>query len=64
MPLVRRIPKRGFHNHFALEVAVVNVGDLETRFEAGEEVNARHAQGHEAWSRASTTCSRSWATAS
>ena len=29
MPLVRRIPKRGFHNRFALDVAVVNVGDLE-----------------------------------
>jgi large subunit ribosomal protein L15 len=39
MPLVRRIPKRGFHNQFALEVAAVNVGDLERRFEAGEEVS-------------------------
>jgi large subunit ribosomal protein L15 len=39
MPLVRRIPKRGFHNRFALEVAIVNVGDLELRFEANEEVN-------------------------
>ena len=38
MPLVRRIPKRGFHNRFALEVAAVNVGDLQRRFEAGEEV--------------------------
>ena len=37
--LVRRIPKRGFHNQFALEVAVVNVGDLQRRFEAGEEVS-------------------------
>ena len=39
MPLVRRIPKRGFHNQFALEVAIVNVGDLERRFEANEEVS-------------------------
>jgi len=39
MPLVRRIPKRGFHNRFAPCVVVVNVGDLERRFEAGEEVN-------------------------
>ena len=39
MPLVRRIPKRGFHNKFALEVATTNVGDLELRFEQGEEVN-------------------------
>jgi large subunit ribosomal protein L15 len=38
MPLVRRIPKRGFHNRWALRVAVVNVGDLEETFEAGAEV--------------------------
>lgn len=37
-PLFRRIPKRGFNNRFALTVAVVNVGELETNFEAGEEV--------------------------
>ena len=39
MPLVRRIPKRGFHNRFALEVAAINVGDLQLRFEADEEVS-------------------------
>jgi len=39
MPLVRRIPKRGFHNKFAREVAIVNIGDLDIRFEANEEVN-------------------------
>ncbi|MGD0900191.1 MAG: 50S ribosomal protein L15 [Thermoguttaceae bacterium] len=39
MPLVRRVPKRGFHNRFALSVAIVNVGQLEERFQAGEEVN-------------------------
>jgi len=39
MPLVRRIPKRGFHNRFAPRVAIVNLGDLEKRFSAGEEVN-------------------------
>jgi large subunit ribosomal protein L15 len=39
MPLVRRIPKRGFHNQFALDVAIVNVGDLDLRFNAGEEVS-------------------------
>lgn len=38
MPLVRRVPKRGFNNPFALVVAAVNIGDLEARFEAGEEV--------------------------
>jgi len=40
MPLVRRVPKRGFNNKWALTVAAVNVADLETHFEAGEEVNA------------------------
>ncbi|MFH1265331.1 MAG: 50S ribosomal protein L15, partial [Planctomycetota bacterium] len=39
MPLVRRIPKRGFNNRWALRVAVVNVGDLDEVFEAGAEVN-------------------------
>ena len=39
MPLVRRVPKRGFNNRWALSVAVVNVADLEERFESGEEVN-------------------------
>ena len=38
MPLVRRVPKRGFTNSFALQVAAVNVGDLEAAFEAGETV--------------------------
>lgn len=39
MPLVRRIPKRGFNNRFALSVAIVNVTDLDKLFQAGEEVN-------------------------
>lgn len=38
MPLVRRIPKRGFNNRFAKSVAVVNVSDLEAAFDAGAEV--------------------------
>ena len=38
MPLVRRIPKRGFNNPFALKVAIVNVRDLEDAFSAGDEV--------------------------
>ena len=29
MPLIRRVPKRGFNNIFRVEYAVVNVGDLE-----------------------------------
>lgn len=39
MPLVRRIPKRGFNNRFALKVATVNVADLEKAFNSGDEVN-------------------------
>jgi large subunit ribosomal protein L15 len=35
MPLHRRIPKRGFHNPFRIEYAVVNLDDLAARFEAG-----------------------------
>ncbi len=38
MPLVRRIPKRGFNNKYALVVAAVNVGDLDGAFDAGDEV--------------------------
>ena len=37
-PLARRMPKRGFTNIFRKEYTVVNVGDLENRFEAGHEV--------------------------
>jgi large subunit ribosomal protein L15 len=36
--LVRRVPKRGFHNRFAPEIFVVNIADLDELFEAGEEV--------------------------
>jgi large subunit ribosomal protein L15 len=36
---VRRIPKRGFNNKFALTVGEVNVGRLEARFKAGETVS-------------------------
>ena len=38
MPLVRRVPKRGFNNKWAKKIAIVNVGDLESVFEAGTEV--------------------------
>lgn len=37
MPLIRRIPKHGFKNHFVKEYSIVNVGDLE-KFENGTEV--------------------------
>ncbi len=39
MPLVRRLPKRGFTNVFAKDFTIVNVGDLEGRFEANAEVD-------------------------
>ena len=35
MPLHRRVPKRGFHNPFRTEYAVVNLATLEERFDAG-----------------------------
>jgi large subunit ribosomal protein L15 len=38
MPLVRRIPKRGFNNRWAKSVLVVNVGDLNEAFNSGDEV--------------------------
>jgi large subunit ribosomal protein L15 len=38
MPLHRRVPKRGFHNPFRVEYAVVNLDTLGTRFEAGATV--------------------------
>lgn len=40
MPLHRRLPKRGFNNvDFRDKVGVVNVGDLDGRFEAGAVIN-------------------------
>jgi large subunit ribosomal protein L15 len=35
MPLHRRVPKRGFHNPFRTEYAVVNLDVLSERFDAG-----------------------------
>ena len=39
MPLQRRLPKFGFHNPFRQEFSVVNLGQLEARFEAGAVVD-------------------------
>ncbi len=42
MPLARRVPKRGFSNfRFAVKYEIVNVADLDDRFEAGAEVTAK-----------------------
>ena len=38
LPLYRKLPKRGFHNHFAVHYAIVNQETL-NRFEDGETVN-------------------------
>jgi large subunit ribosomal protein L15 len=38
MPLHRRVPKRGFHNPFRTEYAVVNLDAIEKQFESGAEV--------------------------
>jgi large subunit ribosomal protein L15 len=38
MPLVRRIPKRGFNNRWAKNVLIVNVSDLNAAFKSGDQV--------------------------
>lgn len=40
MPLIRRLPKRGFHHAERHPMAKVNVDILESAFDAGSEVNA------------------------
>ena len=39
IPLYRRLPKRGFHNRFAVQYVTINVGAL-NRFEDGATVDA------------------------
>lgn len=36
MPIYRRLPKRGFKNHFAKEFAIVNLDTLQKAIDAGE----------------------------
>lgn len=38
LPMIRRIPKRGFINSYADDVVAVNIGDIVQVFAAGEEV--------------------------
>jgi large subunit ribosomal protein L15 len=38
MPLVRRVPKRGFNNQWGAKVAIINVGQLNDSLESGAEV--------------------------
>jgi large subunit ribosomal protein L15 len=35
MPLYMRLPKRGFHNHFAREFAPINVGRIQAAIDSG-----------------------------
>ena len=44
MPIARRLPKRGFHNHFSTAVAEVNVRDL-AKFEHGSTVDVEDLMG-------------------
>lgn len=40
MPIFRRLPKKGFNNNqFKTDFAIVNVSDLEAKFEDGDVVN-------------------------
>lgn len=41
MPIMRRIPKRGFTNKFRQEYEIVNIGVLEKNFESSAEVNRK-----------------------
>ncbi len=43
LPMMRRIPKRGFNNRYALTVVALNVGDLSAVFAAGDGSHASHA---------------------
>jgi large subunit ribosomal protein L15 len=46
MPLHRRIPKRGFHNPFRTEYAVVNLDTIAERFDAGTVVTPELLREH------------------
>jgi large subunit ribosomal protein L15 len=44
MPVVRRVPKRGFHNQWALSVGAVNLGTIDKLFKNGQEVTLEALQ--------------------
>ncbi len=56
MPLVRRIPKRGFHNRFAQTVAVVNVGDLDRPNSAAAKKSLPRRSRPNPWPKAASMC--------
>ncbi len=39
LPLYRKLPKRGFHNKFATQYAIINLSTLEHKFNDGDTVN-------------------------
>lgn len=41
MPLARRLPKRGFNNNFATVYSIVNLGDIDSKFEDGAVVDTQ-----------------------
>ena len=46
MPLIRRLPKRGFNNAaFRTVYGIVNIDDLEKRFEDGAAINEKILRG-------------------
>lgn len=38
MPMIRRVPKRGFNNRWAKTIVVVNLSQLNAAFNAGDEI--------------------------
>jgi len=46
MPLQRRLPKHGFHNPFRQEFSIINLGQLEARFDAGSVVDPQALRAH------------------
>ena len=60
MPLHRRVPKRGFNNIFRIEYEVVNLDQLEERFDAGADGHARGAARGGPGARSHAHGSRCW----
>ena len=60
MPLHRRVPKRGFHNPFRVEYAVVNLDALAERFDAGTVVTPELLREHGLDRTARGSRSRCW----
>src|SRR5262249_28663434 len=46
MPLHRRVPKRGFHNHFRVEYEIVNLDTLAAKFDTGTVITPELLREH------------------